>query len=607
MDCNRERIKSRIAAVREVMRAEGVDWLYVPTEDFHQSEYVGDYFKCREYLSGFTGSAGSLLIGKNMVGLWTDGRYHIQAAKELEGTDIELFCVGREGVKQVFEYLLYNVKDKETVAFDGRAAGAHSAAELENKLNNIGVNLKYDTDLVGQIWSNRPNMLPQEEIYKLDYEYCGKSTIDKLSDIRAYMEEVGATCHVIASLEDIAWILNVRGNDIKNCPVVLSYLIITKNFAVWFTHEDDMTDEVAEGLARAGVVTSDYEDFFKYLDKLPKDQQVLLDKKKVNFAIVKALEGRDICVLDYPNPSFKMKAVKNETEQKNLIEAHIKDGVAVTRFMYWLKTNIGKIPMTEKSVADYLGELRKQAKNYKGPSFDTISAYNENAAMMHYSAEEESCAALKAEGMLLVDSGGHYLEGSTDITRTFILGEVPDEWKKHYTLVVKGMLALSDAKFLYGCNGQNLDILARGPIWSEGLDYRCGTGHGVGYMLSVHEGPNGFRWKTVLERNDSGVFEEGMVTSNEPGVYIEGSHGIRIENELLCREAFMNEYGRFMCFEMLTLAPIDLDGIDIRYLNEEDIERLNRYHEKVYSELAEYLDEEEKAWLKIYTKKIVEI
>ena len=598
-------IKSRIAAIRKVMHEEKVDWLYVPSEDFHQSEYVRDYFKCREYLSGFTGSAGALLIGKDMAGLWTDGRYHIQAARELEGTGIELFRVGQEGVKQILEYLLENVGNGDVVAFDGRVVNAKTASQLEMRLNYLGAVLKYDKDLVDKIWEDRPGLLPNEEIYNLDYMYCGKSTTDKLVDIRAYMESVGATCHVISTLEDIAWILNVRGNDIKNCPVVLSYLVITRDFAVWFTHEEDIKEDVAAAMEKAGVVTTDYDDILKYLGNLPTNQRVLLDKSKVNFTIKKVLENRNIQLIDYPNPSLKMKAMKNEIEQKNLVSAHVKDGIAVTKFMYWLKKNIGKIPMTEISTAEYLESLRSQMLNYKGPSFDTISAYNENAAMMHYSATKESCATLKAEGMLLVDSGGHYLEGSTDITRTFVLGEVADEWKKHFTLVVKGMLALSDAKFLYGCNGQNLDILARGPLWSEGLDYRCGTGHGVGYMLSVHEGPNGFRWKTVAERNDSGVFEEGMVTSNEPGVYVEGSHGIRIENELLCKEAFVNEYGRYMCFETLTLAPIDLDGIDTKYLNEEDIERLNRYHEKVYSELAEYLDEDEKSWLKEYTRKII--
>lgn len=605
MEIKSKVIRARLEAVRNVMIADKVDWLYVPTEDFHQSEYVRDYFKCREFLSGFTGSAGALLIGRNMAGVWTDGRYHIQAAKELENTGIELFRVGNAGVKQVLDYLLDNVKNGDIVAFDGRVVNANTALELENRLNYLGAVVKYDEDIVDKVWENRPELISHETIYNLDYAYCGKSSFDKLSDIRAYMESVGAGCHVVTSLEDIAWVLNVRGNDIKNCPVVLSYLVITRDFAVWFTHEDDMQEDVFSAMQKAGVVTADYNDLFKYLCSLPSGQSVLVDKNKVNFAIIKVLESRNIFLIDNNNPSFKMKAIKNEIEQKNLINAHIKDGIAVTKFMYWLKTNIGKVPMTEVSVAGYLGKLREKMLNYKGPSFEPISAYNENAAMMHYSALEESCAELKAEGLLLVDSGGHYLEGSTDITRTFVLGTINDEWKKHYTLVLKGMLALSDAKFLYGCNGQNLDILARGPLWSEGLDYRCGTGHGVGYMLSVHEGPNGFRWKTVAERNDSGVFEEGMVTSNEPGVYIEGSHGIRIENELLCKEAFVNEYGRYMCFETLTLAPIDLDGIDTKYLNKEDIERLNRYHEKVYYKLVEYLDEDEKSWLKEYTRKLI--
>ncbi|MBQ9764984.1 MAG: aminopeptidase P family protein [Lachnospiraceae bacterium] len=602
----------RVNKLREIMKSEGIAFAYIPTEDFHQSEYVGDYFKGRAYISGFTGSAGTLLVGLNDAGLWTDGRYYVQAAKELEGSGITLFKDGSAGVPKLIDYIVDNAKEGEVVALDGRVISAKDGAELKERLEAKGATLRVDIDLVDKVWADRPELFPRRAVYELDVKYAGKSAEDKINDIREFMKSEAASVHVVTSLEDIAWILNVRGNDIENCPVVISNLVITMEEVAWFTHKSDVPAELIKKLNSIGIIVGEYDELLDYIAGIEGGQTVLVDEKKVNFAIINSF-AKDIKIKNAQNPSLKMKAIKNKTEQENTIKAHIKDGVAVTKFMYWLKTNIGKIPMTEISTSDYQEMLRKECGNILnedgtnsmvGLSFDTISAYNANAAMMHYSASEESNAVLEPRGMLLMDSGGHYLEGSTDITRTYILGEVDAEWKKHYTLVVKSMLNLANARFLYGCTGLNLDILARGPLWDIGLDYRCGTGHGVGYLLSVHEGPNGFRWRMVKERNDSGVLEAGMITTDEPGVYEEGSHGIRIENELLCREDYENEYGRYMSFETITYAPIDLDGIDTSYLEKKDIERLNNYHAMVYEKVSPFLTEDEKEWLKEYTRAI---
>ncbi len=593
----------RVSSLREIMKSEGIAYAYIPTEDFHQSEYVGDYFKGRAYISGFTGSAGTLVVGQSEAGLWTDGRYYVQAANELEGSGITLFKAGMTGVPKLFDYIVDNVQAGDVVALDGRVISAKDGLELKKRLGAKGATLRADIDLVDKVWVDRPELFPARAVYELDVKYAGKSAAEKISDIREAMKNEGATIHVVTSLEDIAWILNVRGNDIENCPVVISNLVITMEKAAWFTHKSDVPSELVSKLNAIGVEVAEYDELLAFVAGIEGGQTVLVDENKVNFAIINSF-SENITIKNAQNPSLKMKAIKNKTEQENLIKAHIKDGVAVTKFMYWLKTNIGKIPMTEISTSDYQEKLRKECGGdvFVGLSFDTISAYNANAAMMHYSASEESNAVLEQRGMLLMDSGGHYLEGSTDITRTYILGEVDAEWKKHYTLVVKSMLNLANARFLYGCTGLNLDILSRGPLWDIGIDYRCGTGHGVGYLLSVHEGPNGFRWRMVKERNDSGILEAGMITTDEPGVYEEGSHGIRIENELLCREDFENEYGKYMSFETITYAPIDLDGIDTAYLEPKDIERLNNYHAMVYEKVSPYLNDDEKEWLKEYTR-----
>ena len=595
-------IKERLAAVRAVMAEKNITALIVPTADFHQSEYVGDHFKSRAWLSGFTGSAGTLIVTADWAGLWTDGRYFIQAEKQLSGSGIELCRMGMEGVPTENEYLLANLKEGDTLAFDGRVIPAATGSFLAGKLAEKGVKIACDEDIVGMVWADRPAM-SCTPAFLLDVKYAGRTAAEKLCAVREVMKEKGAGLHLLTTLDDIAWLFNVRADDVACTPVLLSYALISEEKAYLYVNPDALNDEVRTGLAEAGVVLRPYDAVYTD-EELFSGEKVLLDTRKVNYAICARLAAD--AIVDEVNPEQLMKAVKNPTEVENLRLSHIRDGVAVTKFMYWLKMNVGRTKMriTESSAADYLEGLRREQPGFIEPSFGSISAYKANAAMMHYSAVPGKDSDLMPEGLYLIDSGGQYYEGTTDITRTFALGPVDDEQKKHFTAVCRSVLALQNAVFLHGCRGINLDILARGPIWEMGIDYRCGTGHGVGYLLGVHEAPNGFRWKIVPERNDSAVLEPGMVTTDEPGVYIEGSHGIRTENELLCVAGEKNEYGQFLHFESLTFAPIDLDAIVPEQMTQREKDWLNAYHAEVFEKISPYLNEEEAAWLKEYTRAI---
>ena len=595
-------IPERLTALREEMKRRNIDIYVVPTADFHESEYVGEHFKARKFITGFTGSAGTAVITLKEAGLWTDGRYFVQAEKQLEGSTVTLYRMAEEGVPAVEEFVKDKLPQGGCIGFDGRtvngAWGEKFAAIAEEK----GGSLSVGEDLINLIWTDRPE-LSRAPLFILEEKYSGKSTAEKIKDVRAKMAEEGADVHILTSLCDIAWLLNIRGGDIQSVPVVLSYLVLTKDQCIWFLQEEVVDDAIRAYLNENHIETRPYDAIYTYVPTIPESAVVLMNKSGVNYRICNEL-NKNIQVINKPNPTELMKAVKNPVEVDNTRLAHVKDGVAVTKFMYWLKTNIGKIPMTEISASDYLEARRREQENFIDLSFTTISAYGANAAMMHYSATPESDTVLKPEGFLLVDSGGHYYEGTTDITRTFVLGPISDEMKQHFTAVCRSNMKLANAKFLYGACGLNLDILARGPLWDMGIDYKCGTGHGVGYILNVHEGPNGFRWKIVPERHDSGVLEEGMITTDEPGVYLEGKYGIRTENELVCRKAEKNEYGQFMEFENITYAPIDLDGIDPEQMSPRERQMLNDYHKKVYEVLSPYMTEEENEWLKKYTRAI---
>lgn len=595
-------IEERIEALRAKMRQRKIDMYLVPTSDFHESEYVGSYFKARKYLTGFTGSAGTAVVTETEVGLWTDGRYFIQAEKQLEGTPVVLYRMGEEGVPTVKEYVKKNLPQGGCLGFDGRVINARAGEDYEKIASDKQGTLAVEEDLVGLIWKERPQ-LPKNPVFVLEQAYAGETTADKLNRVREKMREKEADVHILTSLYDIAWLFNIRGGDIEHVPVVLSFAVITMEESYWFIHGEVLDEKLRNYCEENHIFIKEYEEIYDYVKGISAGHAVLLEQNVVNYRIFRSLNA-DVKIVRDVNPTEPMKAVKNETELSNIRKAHVKDGVAFTKFMYWLKTNIGKMKMTEISAADYLEKCRREQELFVDLSFDTISAYGANAAMMHYTATPDSDAELKPEGFLLVDSGGHYLEGSTDITRTMALGALTEEEKFHFTTVCRSNLNLAAAKFLYGCRGLNLDILARGPLWNLGLDYKCGTGHGIGYLLNVHEGPNGFRWKIVPERDDSCVLEEGMVTTDEPGLYLEGKYGIRTENELICKKAEKNEYGQFMEFETVTYAPIDLDAILPEEMTASERKLLNDYHKMVYEKISPFLTEEERAWLEVYTRAI---
>ena len=594
-------MNKHLEQLREKMRERGIDVYVVPTSDYHESEYVSEHFACRRYITGFTGSAGTAVVTMEKAGLWTDGRYFVQAAKQLEGSGVTLQKMGVEGVPTILEYLRQAMPEGGTLGFDGRVINELLGEEMEAAVAARHAKIAYGEDLVGMIWADRP-ALSREPVWILDEKYCGKSAAEKIADLRAAMREAGADVHVLTALDDIVWLLNIRGNDVPCNPVVLSYLAVTETEVLLFIQEEALDDSARSYLESLGVAVKPYGSIYDYVKTLA-GQAVMVEKSRVNYALCHNLDA-SCRVIDRMNPTALAKAVKNPVEMENIRRAHIKDGVAVTKYIYWLKKNIGKIPMDEMSVADRLEEFRREQEGYLGPSFNTISAYGPNAAMCHYSATEESKAVLEPRGLYLVDSGGQYYEGTTDITRTIALGELTAEEREHFTLTAMSMLRLGNVKFLHGCRGLNLDYVAREVFWQRGLNFDHGTGHGVGYLLNVHERPNGIRWKVVPERQDSGVLEEGMLTSDEPGIYIEGSHGIRTENLILCRKAEKTEYGQFMRFEFVTFVPIDLDAIDKSLMRPEDVEMLNTYHREVYEKISPYLTEEEADWLREATREI---
>ncbi|CCL26513.1 TPA: aminopeptidase P family protein [Clostridioides difficile] len=595
-------IKDRLSGLRKFMEEKNIDAYMIPSSDNHQSEYVGDYFKSREFISGFNGSAGTVIVTKDEAGLWTDGRYFIQAESQLEGSTIKLFKMGQEGCPTTDEYLYKNIPEGGTLGFDGRVISAREGATLAEKLSKKGIKIEYQYDLIDSIWPDRP-ALSDSKAFLLDVKYCGESFSSKLARLREKMSEKGTSTHVITTLDDIAWLFNIRGGDVKYNPVVLSYAVITLKEVYLFVDESKLNEEILDELAKENVQIKPYNDVYEFVKNIDKTEKVLLDGTKLSYTIYNNIPC-EVEKVDEFNPVMFFKAQKNEVELENIRNSHVKDGVAFTKFMYWLKKNVGKMEITEISATQKLEDLRREQEGFFEPSFNTIAAYKEHAAMMHYSATPESNYKLEAEGLFLVDSGGQYYDGTTDITRTTVLGPISDELKLHFTSVARGMINLSKAKFLYGCRGYNLDILSRSCMWNMGIDYQCGTGHGIGFVLNVHEAPNGFRWRVVPERFDSAVLEEGMVTTNEPGIYIEGSHGIRTENEIVVRKAEKNFYGQFMEFEVVTLAPIDLDGIVPELMNKDEKDYLNWYHKLVYDKISPFLTDEEREWLKVYTRAI---
>lgn len=593
-------VPERLSALRKCMEEKNIDVYVVPTADFHQSEYVGEHFKARKFITGFSGSAGTAVITKTEARLWTDGRYFIQAAAQLEGTTVELMKMGEPDVPELNAYIEEVLKEGETLGFDGRVVSVGEGEGYAAIARKKNAKVNYQVDLIDEIWEDRP-VLSEEPAFDLDVKYAGENVASKLARIREEMKEAGTNVHVVSTIDDICWTLNIRGNDIDFFPLVLSYGIITMDSFELYIDERKLDDELKAKLAKDGVNLHPYNDIYEDVKKFGSDVVAMIDPGKLNYALFNNIP-ENVKTVKKRNPAILMKAVKNPVEIENIRKAQIKDSVAHVRFMKWLKENVGKMKITEMSASDKLDEFRAEMGNFIRPSFEPISSFGEHGAIVHYTSSPETDVELKEGQLFLTDTGAGFYEGSTDVTRTYALGEVPQIMKDHFTLVAISNLQLGSAKFLEGSTGMILDILARKPFWDRDLNFNHGTGHGVGYLLNIHEGPAGFRWK--YRKGETEVLQEGMVITDEPGIYIEGSHGIRLENELLTCKGTLNEYGQFMYFEAITLIPMDLDAINPDIMTQEDKKLLNDYHAKVYEVIAPYLNEEEQEWLKKYTRAV---
>ena len=593
-------VPERLSALRKCMEEKNIDVYVVPTADFHQSEYVGEHFKARKFITGFSGSAGTAVITKTEARLWTDGRYFIQATAQLEGTTVELMKMGAPGVPELNAYIEEVLKEGETLGFDGRVVSVGEGEGYAAIARKKNAKVNYQVDLIDEIWKDRP-VLSEEPAFDLDVKYAGETVAGKLARIREKMKEAGTNVHVVSTIDDICWTLNIRGNDIDFFPLVLSYGIITMDSFELYIDERKLDDELKARFAKDGVNLHPYNDIYEDVKKFGSDAVVMIDPAKLNYALFNNIP-ENVKTVEEQNPAILMKAIKNPVEIENIRKAQIKDSVAHIRFMKWLKENVGKMKITEMSASDKLDELRAEMGNFIRPSFEPISSFAEHAAIVHYTSSPETDVELTEGQLFLTDTGAGFYEGSTDITRTYALGEVPQIMKDHFTLVAISNLQLGNGKFLEGATGLILDILARKPFWDRDMNFNHGTGHGVGYLLNIHEGPAGFRWK--YRKGDCAVLQEGMILTDEPGIYIEGSHGVRLENELLVRKGTKNEYGQFMYLEPITLIPMDLDAINPDIMSKEDKKLLNDYHAKVYEVIAPYLNEEEQEWLKKYTRAV---
>lgn len=622
-------IANRLEKLREAMRQQNLTAYLIPMADFHGSEYIDDYFKCIEYYSGFTGSAGTLIVTPEEALLWTDGRYFLQAEQQLEGTEIKLQKMGQENVPSVTAFLVEyfsgkihqmqqpvdGMKEEVRLGFDGRLVSVSFidllGKEWDKKQNGAELHLIYEQDLAGKLWEKdaqtpRPQLSCQP-VWRLADAYSGRNVQQKLVFLREQMKKQEVSQLLITTLDDICWITNLRGNDIAYNPVFLSYFILSQTQArlymqsVALSASDKAGNTISGYLKENQITVCDYNGFYQDLKKLSPDDTIWMDLASTNYQIWESVP-KECKRVKGSNPAMLEKAVKNPVETENEKKAHSKDGVAVTKFIYWLKTKVrtGIEMATEISAAEKLEDFRKQGEHYIGQSFAPIIAYKEHGAIVHYEAEPETDVSLGNESFLLADTGGHYLEGTTDITRTIVMGELSREQKACYTAVLQGNLRLMDVKFKKGFIGANLDYVAREPLYRMGLDFRHGTGHGVGYLLNVHEGPNAFR----LHPEEESVFVEGMITSDEPGVYLDGAYGIRLENLLLCEKREETQYGQFMGFCPLTLVPFDREAILTEMLTQRDKELLDAYHKLVYEKIAPFLSQEEKSWLLEETREI---
>ncbi|MCH5187047.1 MAG: aminopeptidase P family protein [Oscillospiraceae bacterium] len=587
----------KIELLRGEMKKLGLAAYVVPTTDPHLSEYTPDHYKFRHWLSGFLGSAGTVVVTMEKSGLWTDGRYYIQAAREIENSEIKLFRAAEPGVKTYTQYLCDELKKGDVVGISGQFFSQSGADRLKKDLAAKGIELNNEHDLSEKIWLDRPP-LPYSPAFVLDVQYAGETARSKLGRVRDEMKKRGVTHYVVGKLDAVMWLSNLRGADIHCCPFAISYALVGPEKAWLYIDERSLDGEVSDKLMGEGFEIRPYESIYGDIAALGEDCTLGADFNAVNSGLTAAAKQCSLKnIRDIVNP---FKAVKNETENKNLMECYENDVVALTKGFYWIYKCLdeGK-KITEYDVFEKLIELRAEQPLNLGPSFDTIAAYKGNAAMMHYKPEPDNSAVLEREGMLLIDSGGQYLNGTTDITRTLVLGPISDEERHAFTLVLKSSIAMMTAKFLRGTTGANLDILARGPLWDEGIDYKCGTGHGVGFCLNVHEGP-----QNLSQSLNSAAFEIGMNCTVEPGVYIENRYGIRTENDVIVAPFTKTEHGEFYRFELLSYCPIDVSGIDPLLLSGKERAWINAYHEVCRNKLRGRLTDEEYAWLENYTREI---
>ena len=586
----------KIALLRAAMKAAGANACLIPSSDPHISEYLPAHWSARRYFSGFTGSVGNLVVTEAASALWVDGRYFVQAAHQLEGSEIVLQKMGVEGVPTLLEYLTDALGEGQVLAVDGMVTATSTMKELQAALAKKGASVK-SVDLVEGNWPDRP-AVPASEAFLLDEVYAGRSTADKLADLRAELAKQEAGAMVVCRLDSVAWLLNLRANDLDNTPFALAYCFVTPDDAILFINTARLPAEAVEALGRQGVRVTDYDHLLGALTGYHHDQTVLVDEAGTNWAVYSTLKGNPVFTLKAgEDPIQALKAVKNPVEIENLKKVHVKDGVAMVKFQMWLEEKMAAgEAVTEVDVDEKLMALRGEQALNIGVSFDTIAAYGANAAMMHYHATPGNCTTLAPKGFLLVDCGGQYLDGTTDITRTYTLGELTDNERAYYTYVLKSHIDMAKLQFLNTCTGGNLDVIARAPVWTHGIDYRCGTGHGVGFVGGVHEGPQNLRITNHT------VFKPGMIVTDEPGIYEEGEVGIRIENELLCCARVKNQYGQFLGFEPITYCPIDLTPVRPELLDADEKEWLNAFHQMVREKLTPHLSAAEAAWLAEKTK-----
>ncbi|MDD6460027.1 MAG: aminopeptidase P family protein [Absicoccus porci] len=576
-------MNKKLDALRQEMKKENIQAYIVPTSDDHDTEYVCSHFMSRSYLSGFTGSAGTLVVGLDQAALWTDGRYFIQAKDQLAGSGIDLMKMGVEGTPSISAYIVDHLSSGSVVGFDGRLFSEAMVEIYEEAFDKKDLILKTDLDLVDRIWKDRP-VLPHTSTFHFEKQYAGKTMVEKIAAVR---DILSADHLMITKVDQVAWLFNLRAHDIPSFPVAMAYAIVSQDKASIYIDDSRLDATSRELFAKNHVTIRPYDAI--YTDVQTLTGTVSVDPYTINSTLYRFIEAD---IEEEENPIELMKACKNEVEIEQTKHAHLKDAIAMTQFMYWLKTNVGKIPMSEMSAAQKLHDLRASQADFIEDSFATIAAYKEHGAIVHYQSSPETDVPLQPEGLFMVDSGGHYYQGTTDITRTFVLGEITEYERKCFTWALQCHIRLEQATWLYGCTGEQLDMIARQPLWKHSLDFKHGTGHGVGHVLSVHEGPNVIRWQQAYT-----PFEAGMITSDEPGIYIEGQFGIRHENEVLAVNLDKNAYGQFMGFEPLTWVPFDVDGLDVDEMQPAEVAWLNAYHAKVYEKVSPYLNEQQRQWL----------